>query len=194
VPTARTIRTGIASAIALAGIGVGTVVGVTPAAAAVRTAHHTAAVSRLAQRGHGPFGQCPARTTTLLIAVNRLELHPGQTLTVDFIATNEGTSACSYTGPAAATLPGSATASLSAGPCGSIGFAIEGAHHRNVWPGRGIYSCPALGLAHLQPGASAAGSGQWDQTMASGQSRVRPGTYTLVVDRRFSFRLHVEAH
>lgn len=188
-----TIRTGIVTTVALAAIGIGAVVSTAPVAAVVRAAHHQAAVSRLAQRGHGAFGQCPASTTTLLIAVNRLALHPGQTLTVHFVAKNRGAAACTYTGPLGEPSTGSATTSLQMGPCGSMGYEIVGAHHKNVWPGHAEFGCPALGFAHLQAGGSASGSGQWDQMLPNG-SRVRPGSYTLVVDGRFTFRLRVEAH
>lgn len=190
MPAARTMRMGVATtALALSAIGVAAI----PAAAVERAAHHNDAVSRLSQHGHGAFGECPASATTLLIAVNRLELHPGQKLEVHFIAKNQGTSACTYTGPLNGTATGSAASSLEMGPCGSVGYEVEGAHHRNVWPGRAVFGCPALGFAHLQPGGTASGSGQWDQVLPSG-SRVRPGSYALVVDRRFSFRLRVEAN
>jgi hypothetical protein len=164
-----------------------------PATAGGSTAHHTARVVKLAQEGRGTFWECPAKTTELLVGVNRLTLHPGDTLKVDFVVKNLGTTACNYVAPYASVAPGPTTTTLQAGPCGSMGFQIDGPHHKNVWPGTEPLNCPALGFAQLQPQAAVIGVGQWGQTLPTGTKRIPAGSYTLVVGH-FSFPLKIDAH
>jgi hypothetical protein len=175
---------------ALATLGMGAA----PAAAKSKAPHHSTTSPKLAQEGYGTFWECPAKTTSFLVAVNRLDLHPGQTLNVDFIVKNLSTTACNYVAPYAGAVPGPTAATLQIGPCGSMGFEIEGAHHRDVWPGVEPFNCPALGFAQLQPNGTVVGSGSWAQSRPTGLHRVSTGSYTLVVDGHFSFPLKIEAH
>jgi hypothetical protein len=158
------------------------------------TAHRGGKAPKLVQEGHGTFWECPSKTTELLVGVNQLTLHPNDTLKIDFVVKNLGTSACNYVAPYAGAAPGPVTSTLQVGPCGSIGFKIEGAHHKNVWPGVQPFNCPALGFAQLQPQATVIGSGQWGQTLPTGLKRVPAGSYTLVVGKNFSFPLKIDAH
>lgn len=146
----------------------------------------------LAESGKVRFWECPAVTTELLVAVNTLTLHPGTTLDVSFTVKNESPVSCNYTAPYASVEPGPTSNALQAGPCGSIGFEILDRFGREVWPGPQVVNCPALGFAQLAPGATVSGTGTWNQTRPNSTSRVRAGTYTLVVDNgRFRFRVHV---
>ena len=97
-------------------------------------------------------------------------------------------------GPLRGGRAGPTSTTLEAGPCGSIGYEIVGPHQRNVWPGDRVVNCPALGFAQLAPGATVTGTGSWNQTRPDGAQRVPVGNYTLVVNRRFSFPIHVVAH
>ena len=106
-------------------------------------------VPTLAQTGHAVFWECPARTTELLVAVNTLTLHPGATLDISFTVRNTGTTACHYTAPYAGVAPGPTVTTLTAGPCGSVGYEIRGPHGGDVWPGPELVNCPALGFAQL---------------------------------------------
>jgi hypothetical protein len=165
--------------------------GAAPAGAKGTSAHQATPTAKLAQGGHGTFWECPAKTTALLVGVNQLVLHPGETLNVDFIVKNVGTATCNYVAPYASAAPGPTSSTLQIGPCGSMGFEIEGAHHHNIWPGVEPFNCPALGFAQLPPGASVVGSGSWSQTRPTGIRRVPTGSYTLVVDGRFTFPLKI---
>jgi hypothetical protein len=169
-----------------------------PAAAGAKTAKkgpvEHAATPTLIQQGHVTFWECPARTTAVLIGVSTLVLHPDQPLKINFIVRNEATKACNYVAPYAGAAPGPASSDLQVGPCGSMGFEIEGPHHRNVWPGVVTYNCPALGFAQLLANGTALGSGTWSQTTPSGAKRVSPGHYTLVVAGHFSFPITIDAH
>jgi hypothetical protein len=169
--------------------------GAAPAAAATHPkAARTAAAPKLAQEAHRTFWDCPGKTTGVLIVVNTLTLHPGQSLTITFIVRNEGTAACSYVAPYAGAAPGPVSTTLVAGPCGSVPFMVEGAHNRNVYPGVRPFNCPALGFAQLQPNATTEGAGSWTQVGTSGNKRVSAGRYTLVVDGHFDFPLQIDAH
>ncbi len=148
----------------------------------------------LAQGGHASFWECPAATTELLVSVNTPSLHPGHPLDITFAVHNGGTAACGYTAPYEQAAAGHTSTTLEAGPCGSVGYEIVGPHRRNVWPGLQLVNCPALGFAQLAPGAIVTGTGSWDQTRAHSAERVPVGSYTLLVDRRFHFPLHVVAH
>jgi hypothetical protein len=154
----------------------------------------TKSAPKLYQQGHVTFWECPAKTTQVLIGVNKLTLHPGDTLSINFVVRNQGTSACNFVAPYAGEAPGPTASTLQVGPCGSMGFVINAAHRRDVWPGPQPFNCPALGFAQLQPNASTVGSGTWNQTVPSGSKRVRPGDYTLVVAGRYTFPLHIEKH
>jgi hypothetical protein len=173
------------AAISLAATGL--VVTGAPASAA---SHHS--TPKLVQQGHVTFWECPAKTTGVLIGVNKVVLRPGDTLTVNFIVRNEGATACNFVAPYAGVAPGPTATTLQAGPCGSMGFQIQGAHHRNVWPGTQPFNCPALGFAQLQPNSTVSGAGTWTQVLPGGTKRVAPGSYTLVVSGRFSFPLQIK--
>jgi hypothetical protein len=180
------------------GIALASLVPVAVAAASVAAtrATHTStstAASKLAKVGHGSFWECPTKSTELLIAVNTLTLHPGNTLNITFAAKNQGAKACNYVAPYAGAAPGPTSTALQVGPCGSISFEIVGAHHHNVWPGAQPFNCPALGFAQLAANATVSGSGSWTQTRPGSTQRVPAGTYTLVVDGHFSFPLRVAA-
>lgn len=168
-----------------------------PAAASADTAaaRNDAAKTRapaLALSGKAAFWDCPSKTTELLVVVNTLTLHPGATLNVSFTVRNSGTTSCNYTAPYAGVAPGPTSASLTAGPCGSVGYEIENSHHHNVWPGAQVVNCPALGFAQLAAGATVSGTGSWNQTEPNSTHRVPPGHYTLTVENKhFSFPLHV---
>jgi hypothetical protein len=147
---------------------------------------------KLAQVGHTAFWDCPAKTTELLVAVSTLTLHPGASLDISFTVRNTGTASCNYTAPYAGAAPGPTSTVLTAGPCGSVGYEIEGPHHKNVWPGVQVVNCPALGFAQLAAGGTVSGTGSWNQTKPNSTHRVPAGTYTLVVENKhFSFPLRV---
>jgi hypothetical protein len=167
-----------------------------PPAAAKRTSttpRHSSA-PKLNALGAVKFWECPSKTTQMLVAVNTLTLHPGESLNIGFIVKNKGTGTCNYTAPYAGVAPGPTSTTLEAGPCGSIGFEIVNAHGHAVWPGPQLVNCPALGFAQLAPGASVSGLGSWNQDKPNTSQRVAPGNYTLIVDdRHFSFPLRVAA-
>lgn len=146
---------------------------------------------KLVQVGHGTFWECNAKTTQILVGVNALTLHPGSTLDIDFVVRNEAAAECNYVAPYAGATPGPTATALQAGPCGSIGYEVVGAHRKNVWPGPQAFNCPALGFAELQPSATVSGSGTWNQDKPGSSHRVPTGSYTLVVDGHFDFPLHV---
>ncbi len=151
-----------------------------------------AAPNKLAQAGHATFWDCSSKTTELLVAVNTLTLHPGASLDISFTVRNGATASCNYTAPYAGVAPGPTSTALTAGPCGSVGYEIEGPHHHNVWPGVQVVNCPALGFAQLAAGATVSGTGSWNQTKPNSTHRVAPGNYTLVVENKhFSFPLRV---
>ncbi len=163
------------------------------AKATTTTTHHSAA-PKTAQLGHVKFWECPAKTTQMLVAVNTLTLHPGSTLTVSFTIKNGGSSSCNYTAPYASVAPGPTSTTLSAGPCGSIGFEIVGPHGKEVWPGPQLLNCPALGFAQLASNTTVSGTGTWNQDKPNGTQRVPAGRYTLIVDNKhFTFPLRVSA-
>lgn len=148
---------------------------------------------KLAETGMARFWDCPSKTTLVLVVVNTLTLHPGGTLDVSFTVRNGAKMSCNYTAPYAGVAPGPTSTTLTAGPCGSLSFQIEDAHHHNVWPGDEVVNCPALGFAQLAAGATVSGTGSWDQTRPNSTHRVSPGHYTLVVEnKRFTFSLHVD--
>ncbi len=154
---------------------------------------HITRVAKLAELGHGAFWECSSGTTPLLVGINRNVLHPGQPLNMNFIVKNDGTKPCNYVAPYA-TASGAAASTLDIGPCGSLGFKILGAKHKDVWPGVTPFNCPALGFAELQPGASVSGLGTWAQTLPNSNKRIPVGSYTLVIGNSFSFPITIAAH
>jgi hypothetical protein len=186
----------LAAAPAVCGLvlaGLGVLAGPAGAKTTTTTTHHTSA-SKQAVLGHVKFWECPSKTTQMLVAVNTLTLHPGSTLSVAFTVKNAGTASCNYTAPYASAAPGPTTASLQAGPCGSVGFEILGPRHKEVWPGPQLLNCPALGFAQLGANATVSGTGTWNQDKPNSSQRVAPGNYTLIVDNKhFSFPLRVAA-
>jgi hypothetical protein len=167
-----------------------------PAAAAksrTTTTHHSSS-PKLSGVGNVKFWECPSKTTRMLVAVNTLTLHPGSTLDITFIIKNTGTKSCNYTAPYAGIAPGPTSATLQAGPCGSIGYAISTSRGHEVWPGPQLVNCPALGFAQLAPGATVTGTGTWNQDKPNTSKRVPPGKYVLVVDnKKFSFPIQVSS-
>ncbi len=166
-----------------------------PAAAksTTTTTHHSSA-PKLNVVGHVRFWECPAKTTEMLVGVNTLTLHPGSSLTLNFVVKNQSTASCNYTAPYASVAPGPTTTSLQAGPCGSVGFEIVGPHNKEVWPGPQILNCPALGFAQLAAGATVTGTGTWNQDKPNSTQRVAPGVYKVVVDNKhFTFPVRVSA-
>ncbi len=163
------------------------------AAAAAKSTKSTKTppTSKLVQVGHGTFWECNAKTTQILVGVNTLTLHPGSTLNIDFVVRNEAAAECNYVAPYAGAAPGPTSTALQAGPCGSIGYEVVGAHRKNVWPGPQAFNCPALGFAQLQPSATVSGAGTWNQDKPGSSHRVPTGNYTLVIDGHFDFPLHV---
>ena len=158
------------------------------------TSTKTPPASKLVQVGHGTFWECKPKTTQILVGVNTLTLHPGATLSINFVVRNEAAAECNYVAPYAGAAPGPTSTALQAGPCGSIGYEIVGAHRKNVWPGPAAFNCPALGFAELQPSATVSGAGSWSQDRPGSTHRVPTGSYTLVVDGHFDFPLHVVSH
>jgi hypothetical protein len=154
---------------------------------------HVTRVARLAELGHGAFWECSAGTTPLLVGINRTVLHPGQPLNMNFIVKNDGTKPCNYVAPYATASGGATASALDIGPCGSLGFKILGAKHKNVWPGIAPFNCPALAFAELQPGASVSGLGTWAQTLPGSNKRIPVGSYTLVIGNSFSFPITIAA-
>jgi hypothetical protein len=164
--------------------------GAAPAGAAASKSSTSA--PKLAQAGHATFWNCSAKTTVLLVAVNTLTLHPGASLDITFTVRNGAAAPCNYTAPYAGAAPGPTSTALTAGPCGSVGYEIEGPRHHNVWPGVQVVNCPALGFAQLAADATVSGTGSWNQTKPNSTNRVPPGNYTLVVENKhFSFPLRV---
>ena len=100
-----------------------------------------------------------SKTTTLLVVLSARTLHPGEPLDVSFTVRNGGTAPCNYTAPYAGVAPGPTATTLTAGPCGSLTFQVQDAHHHDVWPGNEVVNCPALGFAQLAPGATVSGTG-----------------------------------
>jgi len=148
----------------------------------------------LVRTGHAAFWDCPSTTTELLVVVNTLTLHPGAKLNLSFTVRNGAETSCNYTAPDAGVDPRPTSTTLNAGPCGSVGFQVEDAHHHDVWPGDEVVNCPALGSAQLPAGGTVSGTGSWDQTEANSTHRVAPGSYTLVVENtHFSFPLRIAA-
>jgi len=157
---------------------------------------------KLVQVGLGTFWECASKTTRILIAVNTLTLHPGSTLHINFIVRNLSSKPCNYVAPyasvaqgpsstALSVAPGPTSTALSVGPCGSLGFEVVSSGRHNVWPGSQAFNCPALGFAQLQPGATASGTGTWNQKKPNSSSRVAAGSYTLVVDGHDKFPLRI---
>ena len=147
----------------------------------------------MAQTDHVTFWDCPSKTTLLVVVVNTLTLHPGATLDVSFTVRNGAKTPCTYTAPYAGVAPGPTSATVTAGPCGSVSFQILDARGHNVWPGNEVVNCPALGTARLAAGATVSGTGSWDQTKPDSMRRVAPGNYTLVVeDKHFVFPLRID--
>ena len=140
---------GLVGAVASAAIAVA------PAGASGSGAH----APKLAQVGHAVFWECPAKTTELLVAVNTLTLHPGATLDISFTVRNTGTTACRYTAPYYRGCARPTVTTLTAGPCGSVGYEIHGPHGGDVWPGPEIVNCPALGFARAGAGRHRVGHG-----------------------------------
>jgi hypothetical protein len=166
-----------------------------PAAAksGTTTTHHSSA-PKLDAVGNVKFWECPSKTTKMLVAVNTLTLHPGSTLTITFIIKNTGAKSCNYTAPYAGVAPGPTSATLQAGPCGSIGYEIVTSRGHEIWPGPQLVNCPALGFAQLAPGATVTGTGTWNQDMPNTDRRVSSGRYVLIVDNKhFSFPLRVSS-
>jgi hypothetical protein len=169
------------------------------ASTAASTARNTRAEAspKLTQLGHVTFWECKARTTEMLVAVNTLTLHSGDSLNITFTVRNQAATACNYTAPfaGAGATSGATASTLQAGPCGSVGFEIVGQRGRDVWPGAQVAHCPALGFAQLAPNGTVSGTGTWNQAQPNSTTRVAAGAYTLVVnERHFSFPLHVVAH
>ena len=163
-----------------------------PASAAPRKGTTLVKAPKLAETGRATFWDCPSKTTLLLVVVNTLTLHPGGTLDVWFTVRNGSKTSCNYTAPYAGVAPRPTSTTLTAGPCGSVGFQIEDLHHHNVWPGDEVVNCPALGFTQLAAGATVSGTGSWDQTKPNSTHCVTPGNYTLVVENKhFSFPLRV---
>ena len=81
-----------------------------PTGAGAKAPRHTtkapAHKATLIQAGHATFWECPAKTTGVLIGVNTLVLHPGQTLNINFIVRNEAAKTCDYVAPYAGVAPG----------------------------------------------------------------------------------------
>jgi hypothetical protein len=167
--------------------------GAPAAAKSTQTTHHSSA-AKLSAVGNVKFWECPSKTTKMLVAVNTLTLHPGSTLSVTFIIKNTGSKPCNYTAPYAGVAPGPTSATLQAGPCGSVGYAITTSRGHEVWPGPQLVNCPALGFAQLAPGATVSGTGTWNQEKPNTDRRVSPGKYVLVVDNKhFSFSIQVSS-
>lgn len=165
-----------------------------PAAAKSTTTTHHSSAPKLDAIGNVKFWECPSKTTKMLVAVNTLKLHPGATLTITFVIKNTGTKACNYTAPYAGVAPGPTSATLQAGPCGSVGYEIATSRGHEVWPGPQLVNCPALGFAQLAPGATVSGTGTWNQDKPNTDRRVSPGRYVLVVDNKhFSFPIEVSS-
>ncbi len=163
-----------------------------PAAAKSTTTTHSSSAPKQDILGSVKFWECPSKTTQMLVAVNSLTLHPGSTLGVTFIIKNTGTASCNYTAPYAGVAPGPTSTTLTAGPCGSVGFEIANSHGHEVWPGPQLLNCPALGFAQLAPGATVSGTGTWNQDKPNTTQRVAPGKYTLIVDNKhFRFPIQV---
>jgi hypothetical protein len=165
-----------------------------PAAAKSTTTTTHSSGAKTSALGHVKFWECPSKTTQMLVVVNTLTLHPGSPLNITFIIKNTGTSSCNYTAPYAGVAPGPTSASLQAGPCGSVGFEVTSSRGKEVWPGPQLLNCPALGFAQLAPGSAVTGTGTWNQDKPNSGQRVTPGKYTLIVDNKhFSFPLQVSS-
>ncbi|HVB91495.1 MAG TPA: hypothetical protein VND70_05285 [Acidimicrobiales bacterium] len=183
------VRTWLVAALAAVMMGWGAV----PASASQKGGKAHAA-PKLVQVGHRTFWECSSKTTSVLIVVNKLTLHPGDVLTINFVVRNQAAVPCDFVAPYAGAAPGPTSTALQVGPCGSMGFAVLDNHHRNVWPGVQTLNCPALGFAQLHPNATVSGAGSWAQVRPRSTTRVPAGNYTLLVDGHCSFPLQVAAH
>ena len=147
---------------------------------------------KLAQTDQATFWDCPSKTTLLLVVVNTLTLHPGGTLNVSFTVRNGATTPCNYTAPFAGVTPGPTSTTLTAGPCGSVGFQIVEPTATTCGPATRWSTVPPSASAQLAAGATVSGTGSWDQTKPNSTHRVAPGNYTLVVENKhiaFPFRI-----
>ena len=97
-----------------------------PASAAPKKGTASAKAPKLAETGKATFWDCPSKTTLLLVVVNTLTLHPGETLDVSFTVRNGAKTSWNYTAPDAGVTPGPTSTTLTAGPCGSVEFSDRG--------------------------------------------------------------------
>ena len=136
--------------------------------------------------GTSPSGSARRPTTELLVAVNTLTLHPGRSLDITFTVRNSAPTACSYTAPYAEA-PGPH-------PDHPGGGAVRFRRLRDRRPApaqrvaRGQRSSTARrsASAQLAPGAIVTGTGLVEPDSGQRRRAGPVGSYTLVVDRRFT--------
>jgi hypothetical protein len=159
------------------------------AASTTRRVHTTAN-----QRGHAPFGDCPASAVHMTVTLLDTVVRRGQPVRVVAVVKNVGATACHYqsTGPITRTAPASPTYM---GPCGAMPLAVYRPAHHEVWPGTAPYSCPLLLATALPAAASLTVRGTWSQQVITGTqptpAQAPAGTYRVVVAGRFRFTVHI---
>ena len=135
------------------------------------TTHH--ASPKLAQLGHVKFWECPSKTTQMLVAVNTLTLHPGETLDITSPSGTAAPASCNYTAPFAGDDTRADRHHAAGRPCGSIGFEIASPHGHEVWPGPQLSTAPPWASRGLPPTPlcrERAGGTRTNPTAASGCS------------------------
>jgi hypothetical protein len=166
-----------------------------------------------AQSGHAPFGSCSASAIEMLVSIPRATYTRGQNVNVTALIRNVGQTPCSFVrmGPpvAAGSNPASASASanqdVGMGPCGAMTLVVRNKKGTAVWPG--AVFCPLLTTSGpgLEPGAQLIAKGSWNQeiepgpghkpfsagTVSPGEVRAPRGSYSLVVDKQFTFHIRL---
>lgn len=175
-------------------------------AGATATATATATKSTV-QSGHAPFGSCTASAIEMLVNIPRTTFTRGQNVNVTDVIRNVGTTTCTFERMGPIPAPGSpqANENLGMGPCGTMPLVVRNWKGTAVWPG--IVFCPLLSTSGpgLEPGAQLIAKGSWNQEIEPGttgktafhgspgpaQTRAPQGTYSVVVDKTFTFHIHL---
>jgi hypothetical protein len=142
------------------------------------TAHRARSQPVLAKQGPVMLSGCRAGTIEASVTIPRAVFAADQQVTVRANVRNVGTTPCGY--------PGSSGTPQEAGPCGMISMEIENAKGVDVWPGKRVYSCPALFEESIVPGGTVVVVGSWSRDEATA---VLPGKYRLIVGRLLVFSI-----
>jgi hypothetical protein len=139
----------------------------------VRT--HSSSDPTLRKANHIRLIGCASNDVTIRVTLRRLVNTKSQPVTVLAVLRNVGTAACTYVAPNAA-------GPLFLGPCGLTSLTVANDKSVDVFPGEGIFSCPAEIYKVLELGASLSVSGSWDQRkIYPSRGFVPRGKYRLTV-------------